>query len=80
MKADDLESCMSWMLQGVKVHQIHILKEDNTEQKIDQQDMRDLCDVLKGSEGDDSTKRIAAASTDKLREKDSLEQIFVAET
>jgi hypothetical protein len=33
--------------------------------------MRDLCDVLKGSEGDDSMKRIvAAASTDKLKEKE----------
>jgi hypothetical protein len=58
------------MLQGVKVPWIHI-HSDNTEQKVDQQDMRDLCDVLKGSEGDDSMKRIvAAASTDKLKEKE----------
>jgi hypothetical protein len=43
--------------------------------------MRDLCDVLKGSEGGDSMKRIvAASSTDKLKEKDLLEQIFIAET
>jgi len=43
--------------------------------------MRDWCDVLKGLEGGDSMKRIVAtSSTDKVKEKDLFEQIFVAET
>ena len=58
------------------------IRKDNTEQKVIQQNMKKFVsiNVLKGLEGDDTRDKIIASLIDRLKEKDLLEQVFVAKT